>query len=54
MWFDYLKMKRLLPIGSLAPNFALADNSGSEVTLREFRGKSSVLLVFYVMDATPG
>lgn len=54
MWFDYPVMKRLLPIGSLAPDFTLIDDSGNVVTLREFRGKSPVLLVFYVMNATPG
>lgn len=39
--------------GTPAPDFALADASGSMVHLAEFRGQSTVL-VFYPLDWSPG
>jgi peroxiredoxin Q/BCP len=40
-------------VGKAAPNFALRDQAGNLVKLRNFRGKK-VLLYFYVRDDTPG
>lgn len=36
-----------IQVGTLAPDFTLATKSGSTVTLSSFRGKQSVVLVFY-------
>ena len=46
--------RKLLPLGSKAPEFRLPDETGREIALADFRGRSGVVLVFYVMDATPG
>ncbi len=40
-------------VGELAPDFALADESGKLVQLSSFRG-SKVILYFYPADFTPG
>ncbi|HLN03854.1 MAG TPA: peroxiredoxin [Bryobacteraceae bacterium] len=40
-----------LPVGSKAPKFSLADESGATVTLASLRGKN-VVLVFYPGDDT--
>jgi len=42
-----------LPVGTPAPDFSLADDSGRPVTLTSLRGKN-VVLVFYPGDNTPG
>ena len=34
-------------VGSPAPDFSLEDMNGKKVTLSDFRGKKSVVLVFY-------
>jgi len=34
-------------VGDPAPDFTLEDENGKPVTLSQFRGKSSVILVFY-------
>lgn len=39
--------------GTLAPDFTLPTDGGSEVTLSEYRGKK-VVLYFYPKDDTPG
>ncbi len=39
--------------GARAPNFALKDQAGKLVKLKDFRGKK-VVLYFYVRDQTPG
>ena len=44
----------LLPPGSEAPDFTLADDAGRRARLWDFRGKQAVVLVFYPMDETPG
>jgi peroxiredoxin Q/BCP len=45
----------LLPvIGKPAPDFALPSTSGETVTLRQFKGKKTVILYFYPKDDTPG
>ncbi len=43
-----------LKVGEHAPDFALPDQSGRIVKLREFRGKQSVVLAFYLRASTPG
>jgi peroxiredoxin Q/BCP len=42
-----------LPVGTRAPEFSLADDTGALWTLSKLRGKS-VVLVFYPADNTPG
>jgi peroxiredoxin Q/BCP len=42
-----------LTVGTLAPAFATQDDSGNDVTLADFLGKT-VVLYFYPKDDTPG
>ncbi len=44
----------MLEIGQQAPDFTLEDENGATVHLTDFRGKSSVVLMFYPADNTPG
>jgi peroxiredoxin Q/BCP len=45
----------LLPvIGKPAPDFTLPSTTGEPVSLRQFKGKKSVILYFYPKDETPG
>jgi peroxiredoxin Q/BCP len=45
----------LLPvIGKPAPDFSLPSSTGDTVTLRQFKGKKTVVLYFYPKDETPG
>jgi peroxiredoxin Q/BCP len=44
----------MLDIGAQAPDFELLDENGNAVRLADFRGKSSVVLMFYPADNTPG
>ena len=45
----------LLPvIGKPAPDFSLPSSGGETVTLRQFKGKKTVVLYFYPKDETPG
>lgn len=41
-------------IGNLAPTFNLNNAEGNPVSLRDFKGKSNVLLYFYPKAMTPG
>lgn len=41
-------------IGNLAPAFTLKNQQGNRVSLKDFRGKASVLLYFYPRASTPG
>ncbi len=41
-------------IGNLAPDFTLADQNGTPVKLKDFRGAQNVLLCFYPKAMTPG
>ena len=41
-------------IGNMAPAFALQDQNGDKVSLKDFRGKSNVVLYFYPRAMTPG
>lgn len=43
-----------MSMGNLAPDFTLLAHDGSQVSLSQFRGRESVLLVFYPKDNTPG
>ena len=43
-----------LKIGDLAPEFSLIDDHGLPVSLKDYRGKSIVVLYFYPKDFTPG
>src|SRR5689334_18610785 len=45
----------LLPvIGKPAPDFTLPSTSGQDVSLRQFKGKKTVVLFFYPADDSPG
>lgn len=46
-------MRKQLQAGDKAPDFKLEDQSGAEVSLRNFRG-SKVLIFFYPRANTPG
>ncbi|HWV15990.1 MAG TPA: thioredoxin-dependent thiol peroxidase [Cellvibrio sp.] len=41
-------------IGKPAPDFTLLDQNGKSVTLKQFRGKSNVVIYFYPKASTPG
>jgi peroxiredoxin Q/BCP len=41
-------------IGNLAPAFALPDQSGTKVSLKDFRDGKNVILYFYPRAMTPG
>ena len=43
-----------LKLGDTAPDFTLTDTAGVRVKLSEFRGKSNVVLAFYVFAFTGG
>jgi peroxiredoxin Q/BCP len=45
----------LLPvIGKPAPDFTLPSTMGEPISLRQFKGKKTVILYFYPKDETPG
>ncbi len=45
----------LLPvIGKPAPDFSLPSTSGESVSLKQYKGKKTVVLYFYPKDDTPG
>lgn len=46
--------KKELFVGDRAPVFTLKDAGGKTVSLKDFRGKKNVILVFYPGDMTPG
>ncbi|MBK7366935.1 MAG: thioredoxin-dependent thiol peroxidase [Candidatus Eisenbacteria bacterium] len=41
-------------IGKPAPDFTLPSTSGEAVSLKQFKGKKTVVLYFYPKDETPG
>ncbi len=41
-------------VGDTAPDFKLQGVGGKEHTLSELRGQKNVVLLFYVLDWTPG
>lgn len=45
----------LLPvIGKPAPDFTLPSTTGEPITLKQYKGKKTVVLYFYSKDETPG
>ncbi len=45
----------LLPvIGKPAPDFSLPSTTGEPISLKQFKGKKTVVLYFYPKDETPG
>jgi len=45
----------LLPvIGKPAPDFTLPSTTGEPISLKQFKGKKTVILYFYPKDETPG
>src|SRR4051812_14277284 len=45
---------QLLQEGERAPSFKLKNQDGSEISLKEFAGKATVVLYFYPKAMTPG
>ncbi len=43
-----------LQVGDTAPDFTLMNEQGQPIHLTDFRGKNSVVLIFYPGDQTPG
>lgn len=43
-----------LKLGNMAPTFTLQNQSTEKVSLKDFRGKSNVVLYFYPKAMTPG
>ena len=41
-------------VGDIAPDFTLTDQNGNKVSLRDFKGKKSVALAFYIFAFTGG
>ena len=41
-------------VGETAPDFTLPSQTGSPVSIKDFRGKKSVVVYFYPKDDTPG
>jgi len=54
--FGWLRRPRFAPLkpGDEAPDFALPDQNGTIVRLRDFLGTKKVVLAFYVRAFTPG
>ena len=45
----------MLPvIGKPAPDFSLPSTTGENISLKQFKGKKTVILYFYPKDETPG
>ena len=47
-------MKAELKVGERAPEFALQDQNGKTVRLRDFSGRKTVVLAFFLKANTPG
>ncbi len=47
-------VKGKVQVGDQAPDFTLSTQSGEQVSLKDFLGKSSVVLYFYPADNTSG
>ena len=43
-----------LKVGDMAPDFTLPDTAGNKIKLSELRGKSNVVLAFFVLAFTGG
>jgi cytochrome oxidase Cu insertion factor (SCO1/SenC/PrrC family) len=46
--------KTTLKVGDVAPDFTLPDTKGQPVHLADYRGKTNVILAFYVLAFTGG
>ena len=46
--------KSKIQVGDAAPDFTLPTQSGTQVSLKDFTGKTAVVLYFYPRDNTPG
>lgn len=46
-------MSDRLKIGDIAPEFTLPATTGEKISLKDFKGKKNVVLVFYPLDWTP-
>ncbi len=46
--------KGKVQVGDIAPDFTLSDQHGKAVSLKDFIGKSAIVLYFYPKDNTPG
>ena len=44
---------RAIEVGQAAPDFSLPSTTGGAVSLRQFRGKSAVLIEFYGVEFDP-
>ena len=44
----------IVSVGDKAPDFCLPAQDGSEVCLEHIKGNQNELLLFYVLDFTPG
>lgn len=47
-------MAEPLPVGIRAPDFSLPATGGQSVSLRNFRGRKHLIMVFYPANDTPG
>jgi thioredoxin-dependent peroxiredoxin len=45
---------KMLSLGSVAPDFSLVSEKGDTIHLADFKGKKSIVLIFYPGDQTPG
>jgi peroxiredoxin Q/BCP len=46
--------EKRVEVGDVAPDFKLKSQTGQEISLKDFQGKSPVVLFFYPKDFTPG
>jgi peroxiredoxin Q/BCP len=46
-------MATALEVGEQAPDFTLPSTTGEQMSLSQFRGKTAVLIEFYVADFVP-
>src|SRR5713226_7658007 len=46
--------KSKVQVGDAAPDFTLPTQSGAQVSLKDFIGKTAIVLYFYPKDNTPG
>jgi peroxiredoxin Q/BCP len=46
-------MATALEVGDQAPDFTLPSTTGEKTSLSQFRGKTAVLIEFYVADFVP-
>ncbi len=54
LWLGVVGLAGAGEEGEAAPDFCLPSSEGKEVCLKDFRGKKNVVLLFYILDFTPG